>query len=142
MTAERILRNKGADVATISPEATLAEAAAMLQARNIGAIVVSGDGARVEGIVSERDLVRALAMRGAEVFAARVADLMTADVATCRLGDASRGILARMTERRIRHLPVVEDGRLIGIVSIGDVVKLRLDDLVHETEAMREYITH
>ncbi len=142
MTAERILTNKGTGVATIAPDATLGEAAAMLVENNIGAVVVSRDGSQVEGILSERDLVRAMREKGADMFEVTVGELMTREVATCARGDATRGLLALMTERRIRHVPVVDAGRLVGIVSIGDVVKLRLDDLVSETEAMRDYISH
>ncbi len=141
MTTERILRNKGAEVATIQPGATVTQAAELLAEKNIGAVVVSGDGAAVDGILSERDLVRAMRKRGADVFDMLVAELMTKEVTTCTLKDGTRGLLALMTDRRIRHLPVVDEGRLVGIVSIGDVVKLRLDDLVSETEAMRDYIS-
>ena len=142
MTADRILRSKGGAIITIQPEATIADALAVLSDKNIGAVIVSADGVSVSGILSERDVVRAMHKSGASVFALPVAELMTKNVRTCTRTDPARSLLAVMTERRIRHLPVVDDGRLVGLVSIGDVVKLRLDDLVTETEAMRDYISH
>jgi CBS domain-containing protein len=140
MTAERILKNKGGAVATIAPTATVGDAVNLLASNNIGAVVVSSDGLKVEGILSERDVVRAMGGLQADIFDAAVSDLMTANVLTCSRGDGTRRMLATMTERRIRHLPVVEDGKLVGLVSIGDVVKIRLDDLATETEAMQDYI--
>lgn len=140
MTAEKILKNKGGAVATIAPTATVGDAVNLLASNNIGAVVVSSDRLKVEGILSERDVVRAMGGLQADIFDAAVSDLMTANVLTYSRGDGTRRMLATMTERRIRHLPVVEDGKLVGLVSIGDVVKIRLDDLATETEAMQDCI--
>lgn len=142
MTAGRILKSKGGAVITIKPEAKISEALAVLSEKNIGAIIASADGTSVDGIISERDIVRAMHRRGPKVFDLAVLDLMTREVRTCSSTDPARGMLTIMTERRIRHLPVVDGGKLIGLVSIGDAVKIRLDDLVAETEAMRDYIAH
>jgi CBS domain-containing protein len=142
MTAERILKTKGHAVLTIEPDASIMDAVALLAEKNIGAVVVSAEGGKVDGILSERDLVRAMGKHREALFDLKVRDLMTKNVFTCTSSDGTMSILARMTERRIRHLPVVDDGKLTGVISIGDVVKIRLDDLVAETEAMRDYITH
>jgi|TARA_B110000196_G_C21022243_1_gene603392 CBS domain-containing protein len=142
MTAGRILRSKGESVVTIKPNDEVREAVALLATKNIGAVVVSIDGKTADGILSERDIIRELHRQSLSVVGTDVASIMTRDVKTCRSSDLARGLLTVMTERRIRHLPVVDDGILVGLVSIGDIVKLRLDDLVAETEAMRDYITH
>lgn len=113
----------------------------MLKDKRIGAVVVSSDGTGVLGILSERDIVHGLAERGTAVLESMVEDLMTSDVETCSLADTDREILALMTDRRFRHLPVVDDGALAGIISIGDVVKSRLDEIMREAEALRDYIT-
>lgn len=136
-----ILNRKGADVATIAPEATLADAVRALAEHNVGALVVSRDGRRVDGVVSERDIVRRLATSGAGSLDLAVADAMTADVTTCSRDATVDQLMATMTERRIRHIPVVQDGQLVGIVSIGDVVKSRMDELETETEVLHEYVT-
>ena len=140
MTVARILQTKGNTVTTISPDALVAQAVAVLSEGNFGAIVASKDGKSVDGILSERDIVRRLHDLGENVLKRPVREIMTANVITCSPSDRSQGLLAVMTGRRIRHLPVVEDGELIGIISIGDVVKIRLDDLVSETEALQQYI--
>ena len=136
-----ILDNKGADVATIAPDATISEAVEALRADNIGALVVSPDGQAVEGILSERDIVRRLAEAGTDCLDLRVAEVMTTEVATCRKQDTADELMALMTSRRFRHLPVVEDGALAGIISIGDVVKSRIDQLETEAESLKEYVT-
>lgn len=141
MTASRILGRKKPGTVTIRSDATVAQAVELLSEKNIGAVVVSDDGAGVAGILSERDIVHGLRRTGAALLDRKVSDLMSREVLTVQPSEAAHRMLARMTERRIRHLPVVEGGRLIGIVSIGDVVKLRLDDLVEEANAMREYIS-
>ena len=141
MNVETILAGKGRDVLTIAPDATIADAVRMLKARRVGAVVVSTDGKAVAGILSERDIVHGLAEHGGALLDHRVDRLMTRDMVTCTGGDTDREVLAQMTERRFRHLPVVEDGALAGIVSIGDVVKSRLDGIVNEAEAMRDYIS-
>jgi CBS domain-containing protein len=138
MDVEGILRSKGAAVITIRPDASVAELIRGLRDERIGAMVVSEDGWHVEGIVSERDVVRELANRGPGVLNARVSALMTRDVATCTPRDGVKQVMAEMTRRRVRHLPVVQDGRLCGIVSIGDVVKNRLEEMATETNVLRE----
>ena len=140
MTVTAILSRKGNDVFTIEPVADLASAAKILVERRIGALVVTGDDNRVDGIVSERTIVRACAERGVKALAVTVAEVMTRDVVTCGLTDTVSEIMERMTDGRFRHVPVVEQGRLAGIVSIGDVVKWRLHEMKHESAAMRDYI--
>ncbi len=141
MNVEKILTTKGRSVVTIAPDATIDEATAEMRRREIGALVVSEDGVTVAGILSERDIVHGLAERGARLLTLPVAALMTRHVFTCKPGDSIAELMAEMTERRIRHLPVVEDGRLAGIVSIGDVVKSRLDEVELEASSLREFIT-
>ena len=138
MDVERILRSKGATVVTIRPDATVADLVNGLREARIGAMVVSEDGWHVDGIVSERDVVRGLAERGPEVLGLPVAEVMTRDVATCSPHDNVKVVMEQMTLRRIRHLPVVVDGTLRGIVSIGDVVKNRLDEMETETGVLRD----
>jgi CBS domain-containing protein len=125
---------------TIAPDETVARALSVLEAHEIGALVVSADRVRAQGILSERDIVRGLALRGPELLEAKVSEVMTSEVYTCEPGDTVAELMSQMTERRIRHLPVVVDGKLNGIVSIGDVVKNRLGEVESETEALREYI--
>lgn len=140
MFADQILDEKGHDVATIDADATVAEAVAFLAEHNVGALVVSGDGRSVDGIISERDVVRALAATGAGVLQHKVAELMKSPVATCE-GRADAGqIMDTMTAGRFRHLPVVKDGALTGIISIGDVVKVRITELASEREQLVGYI--
>jgi CBS domain-containing protein len=138
MNVEGILRAKGARVVTIRPDATVGELVLRLRDAGIGAMVVSTDGRAVEGIVSERDVVRALAQHGARVVDRPVSDLMTRNVVTCAPRDSVKQLMAEMTRRRVRHLPVVADGALAGIVSIGDVVKNRLEEMETETNVLRE----
>jgi CBS domain-containing protein len=140
MNVESILKAKGRQVVTIAPVAAVAEAAALLRRMGIGALVVSADGRRLDGIVSERDIVHVLADRGAAALDLRVADLMTRRVVTCAPGETIAELMAEMTRRRIRHLPVVEHGRLVGLVSIGDVVKNRLEEMEEETTSLRQFI--
>ena len=140
MNVETILRNKGGAVATIPPHATIRDAAALLRRERIGALVVSGDATKVEGILSERDIVHGLADRGASLLDATVDALMTRRVFTCTPRDSVGDLMAMMTEHRIRHIPVLKDGVLAGIVSIGDVVKHRLDEMEYETSSLRSFI--
>lgn len=141
MKISDVLRTKGSDVVTVAPEATVADLLALLAEHRIGAVVVSsGDGA-VDGIVSERDVVRRLHDVGAAVLEEPVSEIMTAEVHTCTTHDQVGDLESRMTERRIRHVPVVEDGRLVAIVSIGDVVKHRIRDLAAERDQLEAYIT-
>ncbi|MEO1020592.1 MAG: CBS domain-containing protein [Pseudomonadota bacterium] len=140
MTIEAILNRKGAKVATIKGEATMSEAARILAEANIGALVVSPDGSTVQGILSERDIVKSLGQSGVSILEEPVSKHMTANVVTCQKSDRAVSIMGRMTQRRIRHLPVVDDGAMIGIVSIGDIVKTRIDELQGEAEAMRDML--
>ncbi len=140
MTVKTILSAKGSEVITIGPNATLEEAIAVLNKHRIGAVVVLGAEQRVIGILSERDIVRALADRGAAAVKEPLAQTMTRVVVTCGEADTVSEIMERMTRGRFRHIPVVEQDRLIGIISIGDVVKQRLGEMERESEALRDYI--
>ena len=142
MNVQSIIGSKGTAVETVSQTATLHDAVRQLGERRIGALVVSGDGRKIEGIISERDIVRALANSGSGALDGSVGSVMSTDVVTCSAGDGVDRLMALMTERRIRHLPVVDgQGHLTGIVSIGDVVKIRLAELEHENQALAEYIS-
>ena len=138
MNVEGILRSKGASVVTIKPDAMVGDLVRGLREERIGAMVVSEDGRSVLGIISERDVVRGLAERGARVLESSIAELMTRDVVFCTPLDTVKQVMSQMTRRRIRHLPVVADGALYGIVSIGDVVKNRLEEMETETNVLRE----
>lgn len=140
MRISQVLRDKGGDVATIAPEATVRRLLEVLAEHNIGAVVVSSDGTTIVGIVSERDVVRRLNDRGADLLDATVDDIMTREVRTCGPDDDVDSLRATMTQHRIRHLPVVRDGALAGIVSIGDVVKNAIAELETEREALSAYI--
>jgi CBS domain-containing protein len=140
MTVTSILTAKGVVVVTIEPAANLAAAAKLMAARRIGALVVRGAGGRLAGILSERDIVRALAERGIDALNATVGQVMTREVATCGEDDEIGSIMERMTAGKFRHMPVITKDELVGIISIGDVVKDRLGAMERETEAMRDYI--
>jgi CBS domain-containing protein len=140
MTVRAILSRKGSDVATIAPTVSLSEAVRLLAQRRIGAVVVTGPDSRVAGILSERDIVRSLSERGPAALDDNVAAVMTRKVMTCTEAETVAAIMERMTAGKFRHLPVVEQGRLAGIISIGDVVKWRLEEIEGETNALREYI--
>ncbi len=136
-----LLRSKGDDVATVAPSATVGVVVAALAERRVGALVVSDDGSTVAGIVSERDVVRALAEQGSAVLDAEVATIMTSEVVTCDLSTTVDELSSLMTEGRYRHVPVVVDGALAGIVSIGDVVKSHISELEQEKATLHEYIS-
>ncbi|MQY08586.1 CBS domain-containing protein [Actinomadura macrotermitis] len=140
MRISDVLRRKGTEVATVPPGTSVRDLLAVLAEHNIGAAVVSPDGAAIAGIVSERDVVRRLNERGAALLDAPVSQIMTAEVRTCAPGDQVDDLRRTMTEHRIRHLPVVDGGRLAGIVSIGDVVKSAIDALESEREHLVDYI--
>ena len=142
MHVEGLLSSKGDAVVTVPAGSSVAEVVAILAEHRVGALVVSDDGARVDGIVSERDVVRALAEQGGDLLAQEVSTIMTRQVVTCEMQTTVDELSASMTERRIRHVPVVVDGALAGIVSIGDVVKDRIKDLETETRTLHEYISH
>jgi CBS domain-containing protein len=140
MNVREILSVKGKDVVTIEPNANLAAAAQVLAERRIGAIVVTGAAGRIVGILSERDIVHVLARRGATALEIPVAEVMTRKVTTCSSSDTISSIMERMTAGKFRHVPVVEQGQLAGIISIGDVVKHRLVEMEQEHAALRNYI--
>jgi len=140
MTVKAILSVKGTDVFTIEPTATLAGAAKLLAERKIGALVVTGPDHRVVGIVSERDIVQELAASGAAALDLPLTEVMTRKVITCSASDTISSVMERMTAGKFRHLPVLDQGRLAGIVSIGDVVKHRLQEMEREQSALRDYI--
>ncbi len=135
-----MLSRKPAETITVEATQSIKDAAALLAEKKIGAVVVTENGDTVVGILSERDVVRGLSARGASVLTLRVADLMTSPVMTCTRSDNADDVMKRMSEGRFRHMPVVEGDKLVGVVSIGDVVKNRIATLEHETEAMRGYI--
>ena len=140
MQISQVLRHKGGEVATIDGSESVRTALAVLAERGIGALVVSSDGKRVEGIISERDVARGLHDHGAGLLTEPVSSVMTAQVHTCLPTASVTDLAQTMTDHRVRHVPVVEDGELIGIVSIGDVVKARLDELEDERKHMVDYI--
>lgn len=141
MLVHQILRSKGnVEVLTIRPDATVADAARILSERRVGCLVVTSDGTRPEGIISERDIVREMGARGVGCFEETVAEMMTEEVQTCGPTDEATDVVTRMTEGRFRHLPVMEDGRLVGLISIGDVVKARLSELSMERDALEGMI--
>ncbi len=140
MTVATILKTKGADVATARGDTSLHDIARQLDARGIGAIVIVGDADAVEGIISERDIVRSLARHGPDILDKPVQAHMTKDVITCGKDDLIDHVMEKMTRGKFRHIPVVENGRLSGIVSIGDVVKNKLAQAESETAMMRDYI--
>src|SRR3954452_1809452 len=141
MNVAHILKQKGRDVATVQPHHTLGEAAKMLGERRVGALVVADAAGKVLGILSERDIVRSIGAHGGGSLSEPVSKHMTANPTT--VGEAAdiNELMQVMTNGRFRHLPVVEGGRLVGIVSIGDVVKHHVDELHHEAESLREYIS-
>lgn len=139
MRISDVLRRKGSQVATVPPTASVSELVAALAEHNIGAMVVL-DGETVVGIVSERDVVRELKHLGGELLTSPVSKIMTTSVFTCAVDDTVDGLGSTMTERRIRHVPVLTDGRLVGIVSIGDVVKSRMDELERAQSQLEAYI--
>lgn len=136
-----ILASKGHDVATISQERTVADALQVLKERGIGALIVTGGAAPMVGIFSERDAVRALATRGARALEERIGDLMSSDVATCDEDTSPVALMGLMTERRIRHVPVVHEDQLVGMISIGDVVKARFEQLESEKKDLLDYVS-
>ncbi len=142
MTVRAILDLKGRDVTTITPDKTLGDAASLLSQHKIGALVVTGADRdrRVTGILSERDIVKAVSAGGAAALEEKIAARMIREVITCGPQDTMAELMGHMTAGRFRHLPVVENGRLVGIISIGDVVKHRLAEMERESSALRDYI--
>ena len=140
MTVQHILDRKGSTVATLPPDATIATAAKLLRHRKIGAIVISPDGKKIAGILSERDIAHGLDGHGAGLAGLTVQQLMTTKTFTCAPDDGVEAVMQLMTDHRVRHVPVVKNGSLAGIVSIGDIVKNRLEHLQQETAALQDYI--
>jgi CBS domain-containing protein len=139
MTVRSILDTKGHQILSVAPDAKLAEAVKLLGERKIGAVLVMSQGS-IEGILSERDIVRVLGERGARVLEEPVSAVMTRKVVSCRQSDTVSGLMEMMTLGKFRHLPVVEDGKVVGLISIGDIVKRRVQEYEAEQEALREYI--
>jgi CBS domain-containing protein len=140
MTVKSILDSKGTGVVTIEPSADLASAVKLLATRRIGALVVIGSDQRIAGIISERDIIRELAARGATALEQKLGFVMTRKIVTCSRAETISGVMDLMTAGKFRHLPVVDEGRLIGIVSIGDVVKHRVQEIESESATLRDYI--
>jgi CBS domain-containing protein len=140
MTVRRILNLKGSDVVTVAPEKSLHEAIALLAKKRIGALIVTGKKGEVLGVLSERDIVHLLSNKDANRFDNPVSSAMTAEVKSCKPDDTIQQIMQVMTMGRFRHMPVVENGRLAGVISIGDVVKLRLEEMERESEHLKQYI--
>jgi len=140
MKVKDILAAKGGDVVSVEPTANLLAAAKLLSARKIGALLILGAGGRLSGILSERDIVRVIADKGVSALDLPVGQAMTREVMTCAEDDTCAEIMERMTTGKFRHLPVLRDNKLVGLISIGDVVKQRVEEIVRETEAMRDYI--
>lgn len=140
MNVRDMLGQKGDKVATVQPDATIETAVRKLKLEGVGALVVSKDDQTVDGIISERDIVRALTDHGAALLSMKVSELMTQSVKTCTPDDKIQDIMSEMTRSRFRHLPVIKDGKMCGIISIGDVVKNRLEELETETHVLRDYI--
>jgi CBS domain-containing protein len=140
MAVSHILGVKGRNVYTVRPTDTVETVAKLLGEKKIGAAVVTDNAGRIVGIVSERDVVRHIAIEGAAVLKRAASEVMTANVHSCKEGDSEQDLMALMTDRRIRHLPVVKDGKLAGMVSIGDVVKFRIEAIEREAADMKAYI--
>jgi CBS domain-containing protein len=141
MLVQQILTSKGNDgVITVEPGTTVQEVAALLSSKRIGAVIVSADGKTAQGIVSERDIVRELGRRGSACLRDPVETLMTAKIISCTRTEGTDAVLGRMTDGRFRHMPVIEEGRMVGLISIGDVVKARLMELAAEKDALEGMI--
>ncbi len=141
MQVQTILNAKGSEVTTASPDSSVRELATLLRENKIGAVVVSGDGSSIEGIVSERDIVRQLTDFGPKFLSVKVREIMTKDVLSCSPSDTVDTCMELMTGRRIRHLPVAVGGKLTGLVSIGDIVKAKMDEIRLEAESLKQYIS-
>lgn len=140
MNVKAILAAKGGDIFSIEPTADLAAAAKLLSTHRIGAIVIRGAGGRLAGILSERDIVRAVSEQGVDALSVSVGQVMTRNVTTCGENDSIADLMERMTSGKFRHMPVLRDGELIGVISIGDVVKQRVEEIEHDADALRDYI--
>lgn len=141
MQVQSILNAKGTAVTTVSPDSSVRDLVTLLREHGIGAVVVSNDGMSIEGIVSERDIVRQLTDFGPKFLSIKVREIMTKDVMTCSPSDTVDNCMEMMTGKRIRHLPVVVGGKLTGLVSIGDIVKAKMDEILVEAESLKQYIS-
>lgn len=142
MNVSAILKQKGRDVETVTPETTLMQVTTALAKRKIGAVVVVDERGKVQGIISERDIIRVLAQSGAQVLSSPASSVMTKNVISCGESDTLDQLMSTMTAGRFRHLPVTRDGALAGIVSIGDIVKYHVAEVEMEATAMKDYIAH
>lgn len=143
MTVRKIIGGKANQkIVSVKPTDTVKTAAEVLATHRIGAVIVTGDGAIVDGILSERDIVRALGTEGVGCMTRAVRDLMTAEVIGCHPDDSAISVMEKMTGGRFRHMPVVDGGRMVGVISIGDVVKARIDEIQHENEALTDMISN
>ncbi len=140
MHVANILKVKGSDVVTIGPDETVAATARLLNVKRIGAILVCDANGKVVGVISERDIIHGVAVNGERALEMQVRDLMTGDVIACKPTDIIAEVMKMMTMRRFRHMPVIEDGELKGIISIGDVVKIRIEETEMETRVLRDYV--
>ncbi|WND01701.1 CBS domain-containing protein [Temperatibacter marinus] len=140
MTVKQILREKGNQIISIAEDDSVLDVSKLLGERRVGAVLVM-KGDTLAGIISERDIIRGLSIRGGDVLGDKVESLMTRSVVTCTGTDSIHDLMEMMTERRIRHVPVEEEGKIIGVISIGDVVKERISETEHEAEALKQYIT-
>ena len=140
MNVDQVIRKKGHEVATIGPEQAVVEAVKELAARNIGALLVVNDKEEIVGVISERDVIRCLATRGARFLNHEICEVMSRGVVTCGLNDTVCQVMKLMTDRRVRHLPVLDAGRLVGMISIGDLVKHRVGELEFETRFLNDYV--
>ena len=140
MYVESILKSKGSEVIAVAPTDTIAVAIEVLNDKGIGAVLARDPADKIVGIISERDIVRGIARAKGSCLDMTVSDLMTSPVISCQPDDSIDKIMQLMTDRRIRHLPVMQEDKLLGIISIGDVVKRRISEIEHETEALRQYI--
>jgi len=140
MNVDAILKKKGRRVITMRPDSPLTTVIRRMRLEHIGAIILSDDGESIAGILSERDVVNGLVERGADLLDCKAADIMTHEVITCAPSDNLKQVMVKMTNSRIRHVPVIEDNQLAGIISIGDVVKYRLDEAAQEVDTLREYV--
>jgi len=140
MNVSAILKAKGSSVVSVPPDTSIADVVRLLAERRIGAVIVSADGLHAQGILSERDIVGSFAVRGSATLDKKASELMTARVTTCAPLDELSNLMSVMTTKRIRHLPVVENGTVCGIISIGDVVKWRVEEIEREADALRAYV--
>lgn len=140
MTVAHILQSKGSDVISVSPQAAIMDVASVLAENKIGAVLVMGSSSKPDGIISERDIVRALSQKGSDVASAKVSEFMTRELITCGPDSTIDQIMSLMTQGRVRHLPVLDNGKLCGMISIGDVVKRRIAQVEFEAEEMKRYI--